>query len=150
MGPAATVPGMTTRHAVYALAALTLGACTKEPEAPTETVMTPVQVLPNIAMPPGGEALGAEGGAEAASLLISTPVSSDTVVAFYREVLSRAPYRLINESLNAGTTSFYVEQDGPPLWVTVEPLEAGGTLVRMSGAVKADTSTAAPPSDSAT
>lgn len=127
---------MTTRHTLTALAALVLAACGGEPEAPpAETVMSPVQVLPNIAMPPDGQILGREGGAEAASLLISTPVASDSVVEFYRNVLSKPPYRLINESVNSGNTSFYVEQDGPPMWVVVEGLEAGGTLIRMTGAI---------------
>lgn len=141
--PTATVRGMTTRHSLLALAAFAVAACGTEPETPAETTLTPVQVLPNIAMPPGGEALGSEGGSEAATLLISTPVSADSVVTFYRDVLSKPPYRLINESVNAGITSFYVEQDGPPMWLTVEGLEAGGTLVRMSGAIKADSTAAA-------
>jgi hypothetical protein len=126
------------------LAAVVLAACADEPETPpAETTLSPAQVLPNIAIPPGGEAIGSEGGTEAATLLISTPMVSDSVVDFYRGVLSRPPYRLINESVNAGVTSFYVEQDGPPMWITVEGLEAGGTLVRMSGAIKASDSTTA-------
>ncbi len=140
---------MTTRHALAALATLFLAACGEEPEAPpAETVVSPVQVLPNIAMPPEGEVLGQEGGAEAATLLISTPVTADSVVEYYRGVLSKPPYRLINESATAGVTSFYVEQDGPPMWVVVEGLEAGGTLIRMSGAV--DSTTKRAPSAPAT
>ena len=128
---------MTTRYACIALAALVLVACADEPEAPpAETIISPVQVLPNVAMPPQGQVLGREGGTEAASLLMSTPVDSDSVVEYYRGVLSKPPYRLINESVNAAVTTFYVEQDGPPMWVMVEGLEAGGTLVRMSGAVE--------------
>jgi hypothetical protein len=131
---------MTTRLALLTLAALTAGACGGEPEAPAETVMSPIQVLPNIALPPSGQIIGTEGGTEAASLIISTPMESDSVAGFYRDVLSRPPYRLINESVNGQVTSFYGEQDGPPLWVTVEHLEAGGTLVRLAGAaIKADT-----------
>lgn len=148
--PAATVRGMTTRLAFCALAALTLGACADEPETPVETRLSPAQVLPNIAMPPGGQALASEGSSEAATLLISTPMAADSVAEYYRGVLSKPPYRLINESVNAGITSFYVEQDGPPMWLTVEGLEAGGTLVRMSGAIKADSTTARPPADSTT
>ena len=141
---------MNTRHFLTALAALVLAACGDKPEAPpAETVLSPLQVLPNIALPPGGEVLGREGGAEAATLMISTPMAGDSVVEYYRDVLSKPPYRLINESLNAGKTSFYVEQDGPPLWVVVEGLEAGGTLVRMSGAIK-DTTTATTPTPAAT
>jgi hypothetical protein len=117
---------------------LLLAACGDKPEPPAEPVVrNPLEVLPNIAMPPGGQVLASEGGEEAASLLISTPVTVDSVVGFYRDVLSKPPYRLINESVNAKITSFYVEQDGPPMWLTVEGLEAGGTLIRMSGAVTA-------------
>ena len=119
---------MTTRHALLALAAVTLVACGGEPEAPAETTVSPVEVLPNIAMPPDGQLLASEGGAEAATLLMSTPMAVDTVIAYYRDVLSQPPYRLINESVNGAVTSFYVEQDGPPLWITVEGLEAPAKL----------------------
>lgn len=119
-------------------------ACGGEPEAPEEQVLTPIQVLPNIAIPPGGSPLGSEGGSEAATLLVSTPLAADSVVGFYRNLLSEPPYRLINEATSAGRTSFYVEQDGPPLWVTVEGLTAGGTLVRLSGAAVRADSTPAP------
>jgi hypothetical protein len=106
--------------------------------------MSPFQVLPNVALPAGGKVIGSAGGAEAASLLVSTPESADSVAEFYRDVLSRPPYRLINESVNGKVTSFYVEQDGPSLWVTVEGLEAGGTLVRLAGAAVRADSTATP------
>lgn len=143
--------GMTTRTPFLALAALLLAACGDKPEAPAEPVTrNPLEVLPNIAIPPGGQVLASEGGEEAASLLISTPMVVDSVVEFYRDVLSKPPYRLINESVNANITSFYVEQDGPPMWLTVEGLEAGGTLVRMSGAVTAADSARRMRADSAT
>lgn len=125
---------MTTRAIQLLGLALLAVACGGEPEVPEDPPMSPIRVLPNLAIPPGGEALGSEGGSEAASVLVSTPMSSDSVVQFYRDLLSRPPYRLINEAVDAGRTSFYVEQDGPPLWVTVEALEAGGTLVRLTGA----------------
>lgn len=108
-------------------------------------MISPFRVLPNIAIPPGGEVVGTEGGQDAASLLVSTPMASDSVIDFYRGVLGRPPYRLVNEAEDAERTTFYVEQDGPSLWVTVEALDAGGTLVRLSGAaVKADGSATAP------
>ena len=103
-------------------------------QAPEEEQLPLIQALPNIPLPPDAQPLGSERGGDAAQLLVSTPVSADTVVAFYREVLSRPPYRLVNEATAQQITSFYVEQDGPALWVTVQGLEAGGTLVRLAGA----------------
>jgi hypothetical protein len=137
---------MTLRPLSFVLAGLVLAGCGAEPEpAPLETAVTPAQVLPNIPIPPGGEALGSEGGAEAAALLLSTPMQADSVADYYRDVLSKPPYRLINESKQGVITSFYVEQGSDtPMWVNVEALEAGGTLVRITGARAAADSVTAP------
>jgi hypothetical protein len=110
-------------------------ACNNAPEAPeAPEAISPFRVLPNIAIPPGGEVTSTEGGTEAASLLISTPLAADSVILFYRDVLSRPPYRLVNEAVSGRMTTFYVEQETASLWVTVEGLEAGGTFVRLGGA----------------
>jgi len=132
---------------VAALAAVVLAtACGGAPEAPEdETVMSPIQVLPNIAMPPGGSVVSSEGGVDAASLLVSTPMGVDSVLTFYRDVLSKPPYRLVNEAVTGKMTSFYVEQDGPSLWVTVEGLDAGGTFVRLGGAAVKGVTDSTPP-----
>lgn len=135
---------MSTRL-IAALAALLAGAACSggTDEAPPEEMISPFRVLPNITIPPGGEVVGSEGGQEAASLLVSTPMVADSVIEFYRGVLGRPPYRLVNEAVDGKRTTFYVEQEGPSLWVTVEGLDAGGTLVRLSGAaVKTDSSAA--------
>jgi hypothetical protein len=129
---------------------VTLVACGDKPETPPPPVTrSPLEVLPNIPMPPGGKLLSSQGGEEAASLLISTPIAADSVAEYYRDVLSKPPYRLINESVNGAVTSFYVESTRP-MWLSVESLEAGGTLVRMSGAVTAADSTRRRPAESAT
>jgi hypothetical protein len=113
---------------------LALTACgSSEEPLVEEPIVSTAEVLPNLPLPPGGMILGTEGTGEALQLLISTPIGSDTVVAFYRSVLSRPPYILMNDNTQEGLTSFYVEQDGPPLWVTVQHLEAGGSLVRLTG-----------------
>ncbi len=111
-----------------------------------ETQVPVVQVLPNIPLPPGGVPMASEAGGDAAQLLISTPLSADSVTSFYRNLLGKPPYRLVNEATEKSVTSFFVEQDGPSLWVTVEGLEAGGTLVRLAGAAVRDTVVA--PADS--
>lgn len=123
-----------------------LAACGTEDAPPAEDQVAIVRVLPNIPLPPGGQPLASERGGDAAQLLVSTPVAADSVVAFYRTLLSQPPYRLINEASEKGITSFYVEQEGPSLWVTVQGLEAGGTLVRLAGAAVRDTVVAEPDS----
>lgn len=137
--PGATVRRMTTRTATIALCALILAGCGGGDDAPAESQMPVVQALPNIPLPPEGQPLTSERGGDAAQLLVSTPLEADSVISFYRELLSRPPYRLINEATARSITSFYVEQDGPSLWITVEGLPAGGTLVRLAGAAVRDT-----------
>jgi hypothetical protein len=41
---------------------------------------------------------------------------------------------LVNESVNDGVISFFVEQNGPSMWVVVQGLDAGGSLVTLAGA----------------
>jgi hypothetical protein len=136
---------MNMRTGTTALCAALVAACGGAgQDAPEEEQVPIVQVLPNIPLPPGGQPLTSERGGDAAQLLVSTPVLADSVIAFYRDLLSRPPYRLVNEATERSITSFYVEQDGPSLWVTVEGLEAGGTLVRLAGAAVRDTVVATP------
>ncbi len=139
---------MLNRTGMLAVALLALGACSSgnDQGEPAEPQMPMVQALPNIPLPPGGVPLNTEQGSDAAQLLVSTPMMADSVAEFYRDLLGRPPYRLINEATEKSVTSFYVEQDGPALWVTVQGLEAGGTIVRLAGAAIRDTVVA--PTDS--
>jgi hypothetical protein len=140
---------MRTQTLLLSAVAATLVACgPTESPTPEEPMATPAEVLPNIPLPPDGIPLNTEGSGEALQLLVSTPLAAEQVVEFYREVLSRPPYSTLNESTNSGATTFLVEQDGPSLWVTVQGLEAGGSLVRLAGAAitakTPDSSTPAP------
>lgn len=126
--------------ALLLAATLVVAGCSGESGQSEPEPLSPLQVLPNIPLPQDGQVVGTEGGVDAAVLVLSTPQPADSVAEFYRTMLSDAPYRLVNEDVAGNVTSFYVEQDGPPLWVTVEGLEAGGTLIRLAGAaVKPDT-----------
>lgn len=126
---------MPTKTTLFALLAVSLVACKGESAAPPpEAPATLPEVLPNLPLPPGGQMLSQEGTGSALQLMMSTPSPADTILAYYREVLSRPPYRLINEATTAGMTAFFVEQDGPSMWVAVQGLEAGGTLVTIAGA----------------
>jgi hypothetical protein len=116
-------------------ATLLLGAgCGKD--APPATPAVPLeQVLPNIPFPPDAEPAGANRAEDAMQLTFASSVPADSVVAYYRTVLAQAPYRLINEGKAGNVTSFYVEQDGPSMWVRVQPVDDKNSIVTIAGAV---------------
>ena len=118
------------------LASLVALAACGDKTADVPAVETPelAEVLPNLPLPPGGEVVSRDGGERALALIISTPNPDTLVVAHYRTVLGAPPFRLINEDSTAAGVSFYAEQDGPPIWVVVRGLQAGGTLVTIAGA----------------
>jgi hypothetical protein len=125
---------------VLSLTAASLGACQQKPPA-AEAVEPPrlEAVLPNMPLPPGGMALTSGSSTDAMQFLFSSPAAVDTVVAYYRDVLGKPPYRLINEATTAGVTSFYVEQDGPSMWVVVQKNGESGSMVTIAGAVSDST-----------
>lgn len=124
-----------TKHITIAMAVLAVAACGDRGEDPEQPrTVSVAEAFPNIPLPEGGQIVSSIGEGDARQLIITTPIVADTVVAYYRGLLSEEPYQLVNESTNDGRTSFYVEQDGPPLWVTVEADSSGGTLVRLTGA----------------
>lgn len=126
---------MPTKTTLFALLAVSLVACKGEEAAPpVEAQVSLPEVLPNLPLPPGGQMLAREGTGSALQIIMSTVSPADSVVAYYREVLALPPYRLINEATTNGMTAFFVEQDGPSMWVAVQGLEAGGTLVTIAGA----------------
>ena len=108
-------------------------ACAKNEPAPEPTPPL-AQVLPNIPLPPGATPMTSEAGGDAIRIVVSSTSPADTVIAFYRATLSAPPFRLINEAKSGSVTSFYVEQDGPPMWVTVEPVGTATSLVTIAGA----------------
>jgi hypothetical protein len=107
-----------------------LAACHKA--KPKELVVS--QVLPNIPLPPEPEPLIRQSGTNAMQFLIVSRVSPDSVVNYYRRVLSQDPFRLQNERTSGKTTSFYAEQDGPSIWITVSPNGSAGSMVVIAGA----------------
>ncbi len=114
-------------------AILLIAACGKdEPETPP--AMPLEQVLPNIPFPPEAEPLGSNRAENAIQLSFASSLPADSVVAYYRGVLSEAPYRLINEGKAGNVTSFYVEQDGPSMWVRVQAVDSMNSLVTIAGA----------------
>jgi hypothetical protein len=118
-------------------------------KAPVAEITPPVlgKVLPNLPLPPDPTALTRESSADATQMIFTTPVAVDSILTFYRDLLGKPPYRLINESTNGGITSFYVEQDGPSMWVAVQKNGTTGSMVTIAGAAVDTTKKAAPPAD---
>ena len=123
---------MRTRHLIPAI--LLLAACNKSAAKMPELGA----VLPNLPLPPGGQPLVREGSSEAMQFLFVSPVSPDSIVAYYRGVLSAGEFRLINESKMGKSTAFYAEQDGPSIWVTVSPNGSDGSQIIIAGASPTD------------
>ncbi len=120
------------RHPLLLLVLVGLVACA-EPESKPKVDLG--ERISNVPIPPGAEGLGRDDGENAVQLRFRTPLPVDTIVEYYRVELSKAPWRLVNESrMPDGSVAFYAEQDGPPLWVNVRPGEGSGTLVDVAGA----------------
>ncbi len=133
---------MRTLTAIALLLAIAPLAACQSSNAPDEGTKTAgLEVLPNIPLPPGGTPLTSQSGREAMQVFSVTEMSVDSVVAYYRELLGKAPFRLINEAAADGATTFYAEQDGPSLWITVQKNGQAGAMVVIAGAV-ADTAAA--------
>jgi hypothetical protein len=121
---------MRKRSSVVILAAALFSAsCHKAPK-PVDIQA----VLPNIPLPPQAQALVSQGGLDAMQFVFVSPVSPDSVVAYYRIALATGPFRLINETATGKSTAFYAEQDGPSIWVTVSPNGNDGSQVVIAGA----------------
>ena len=112
------------------LGAVVLAGCHK----PKPKELNISHVLPNIPLPPDPEPLVRETGTNAMQIVIASRASTDSVVAYYRRVLSTDPFRLINERSSGKTTAFYAEQNGPSIWITVSPNGTQGSLVVIAGA----------------
>jgi hypothetical protein len=101
-----------------------------------------LEVLPNLPLPPGGMPLTSQSSSDAMQIFAATELPVDSVLAYYRNVLAEPPYRLVNETTSDSLSAFYVEQDGPSLWITVQKNGQSGSMVVIAGAAT-DTSAAA-------
>ncbi len=123
---------MRIHHLLPLLAAATLATgCHKDArkrEAPLGAV------LPYIPLPPDAQPLTREASANATQILLVTPVSPDSVLAYYRRVLSEDPFHLVNERKSGTSVQLYAEQAGPSIWVTIEPNGKEGSQVTLAGA----------------
>jgi hypothetical protein len=115
------------------LALLVLTACSDK--APKRATIT--ETIPDILVPPGGTPLGREGGEDAMKLRFKSTVAPAAVGEFYRTVLSKAPWHIVNYArMTDGSIALYAEhQGGKPLWVTIRQMPGEpGSLVDLLGA----------------
>lgn len=101
-------------------------------------------VLPVLPLPPSGTPLSSESGADATRIVIVSTQPPDSVADYYRRVLGQPPFRLVNETNSGGVISFYANQDGPSIWVTVQANGEAGSQVVIAGA-RVDTTKKATP-----
>jgi hypothetical protein len=116
---------------VLAVTLLVVTACSEPRKSPRLS-----EILPNLPAPPNSEVISREGGEDAIKVRFRSSLQPDQIAAYYREVLSKAPWRLVSDAREQdGGIALYAEQDGPPLWVTIRKAEgASGTFVDLAGA----------------
>lgn len=116
-------------HAVLPLALLV--ACSEQPK---QAQMS--ETLPNLLVPPNAEVVSREGGEDALKIRFRSSDEVEPVAAYYRNILSRPPWRLISDTkAQDGRIALYAEGEGPPMWVTIWKAEgAPGTFVDLAGA----------------
>jgi hypothetical protein len=119
-----------------------LGACQSAKPVEEAPKLAGLEVLPNLPLPPEGTLQNTQSSPEAMQVVAVTEVGVDSVLTYYRTILGKEPFRLINETTTDSITSFYVEQAGPSLWITVRRNGSKGSMVVIAGA-SADTSAAA-------
>jgi hypothetical protein len=122
------------RRLLFVAAWLGLAGCGDSPK-PRQTDV--LEAMPTMPLPPDATFLSKEIGEEALKIQFRSSVDVDGVARYYRGVLSRDPWKLVNDSpMQDGSIALYAEQKaGPPLWVTIRKVEGGpGSLVDLLGA----------------
>jgi hypothetical protein len=119
------------------MAILALVACKdKGPQTPKVS-----EVFPNLPLPPNASLVSKSGGSDALQITLISPVKAKDVEAYYRVILSKNGWRLVNDMRDRdGSVVLFAEQNGPPLWVRIKSTDDSvATMVEIAGAVFADT-----------
>lgn len=119
------------KKTILLLTMLALAGCTeKKPMAKIS------ETIPNLPIPPNSDIISREGSEEALLLKFRSELPPERIAAYYREILSRDPWRLVSDNQQPdGTIALYAEQKGPPLWVTISKASgATGSVVDLAGA----------------
>jgi hypothetical protein len=112
-------------------------ACGSEPKAePPPPPPDFARAFSNLPLPANPELVSRSNSADALQLTVHSPENMERVTEFYRQTLSRPPWRLVSDRVNPdGSVVLYAEQKGPPLWVRIWKLGDRGTMVDLTGAV---------------
>ena len=137
------------RYRHLALVALLLAACNPDPGRSQPPLS---QALPNIPLPPRSEVVSRAGSPDALQITFASADTPETVLAYYRGVLSQGGWSLESDTPDAsGAAALYALKDGHPMWVRITRTPgAPGSTIEISGAVVAPAPAAATtPADSA-
>jgi hypothetical protein len=126
---------MPSSRLVFVTACVLVVACKSEPRAPEPP--SAFAVFPNLPLPPSAQLVSRAGSEDALQIRLLSPGTVEKVTGYYRDVLSKAPWRLVSDVKDPdGTVVLYAEQDGPPIWVRIWPTsDKEGTMVELAGAV---------------
>ena len=113
-------------------AGLLAGCRDKAPEPPRLS-----ETMPGLPLPPMASVVRRAGSEDALQITFRSTVPPDSIVAYYRKVLSSGVWSLVGDTRTAdGSIALYAERDGPPLWVTIRQDSASpGTILSLGGAV---------------
>lgn len=103
--------------------------------------------MPNLPLPPQATVVSRAGSEDALQITFRSVLPPDSIVAYYRAILSSGSWSLVGDTKTAdGGIALYAERNGPPLWVTIKrDSAASGTLVSLGGAVTRPNPDSAPP-----
>ncbi len=126
------IPHKIRAAATLALTLVAVAGCRDATPEPPKMA----DVFQNLPLPPNASVVSRSGGADALQVTLMSPYPAKRIVAYYRDVLSKNGWRLVNEAKGSdGATTLFAEQDGPPLWVTVRPTaDIAAILVDLAGA----------------
>jgi hypothetical protein len=76
-----------------------------------------------------------------------TPAKAKDMEAYYRGLLTKSGWRLVNDMRDQdGSVVLLAQQNGPPLWVRIKSTDdSAATMIELAGAVVPDTTKQAKP-----
>jgi hypothetical protein len=135
---------MTPATIRYVLLCAALVGCRDKPPQTAKLSET----LPTLLLPPNASFVERAAGVDALQITVRSPESADSVATYYRQILKKGGWRLVNDAKDAdGATVLFAQRQGPPLWVRIRrDAEGSGSVVELTGAVvpKHDSTSAKP------
>jgi len=116
-----------------ALVALALAACTSDSNKKIATVG---EALPGLPLPPEARVVARSGASDALQITFESLWPPDSLTGYYRAILSRPPWELQSDVVDAeGASVLYATRKGPPIWVRIMGATGTGrSTIQMIGA----------------